>query len=530
MPIIPIDQLGRFGLVRDMKPHELPLNAWTDMQNMRARGRFMERFLGQTQVFGTPTVAPYSLLYAPAGTANRWVYAGLTKIYGVDDAASPVHTDLSRAGNYSASAEGNWTGGILGEVAILNNGADPPQFWLPVSAMGTDFADLTNWPASTTCNAMRVFKQYLVAIDVTKSGTRYPQMVKWSHPADPRTVPVSWDETDPIRDAGEYTLSESPGFALDCLPLRDLNIVYKEDCIWGMQYIGGVHIFRFFKIFDFGMRVRRAVTHVPPGRHMVFTGDDLIVHDGQTYQSLMTDRDRTQMNTLMNLVYQNRFFCCTNWRFNEAWFCFVSGTPASGFEFPNKAYVWNWQDNTLTLRDLPTISHAIDTPVVYTASGDTWASDNAPWSSDMTPWGDRGFTGAFRQLLLASPSNVKLYHADQGTTWNGTGYDSMLERVGMGIPLEVNAPPDITRSKVLKEVWPRLTGPTGQSINIYVGSQREVEAPVVWQGPFPFVIGSQKKINPLLSGKLFSIRYASTGTFTWQLHGHEFNVEPGGRY
>ena len=39
-------------------------------------------------------------------------------------------------------------------------------------------------------------QNYLIALDLTKSGTRYPHMVKWSAAADPGTVPASWDETD----------------------------------------------------------------------------------------------------------------------------------------------------------------------------------------------------------------------------------------------------------------------------------------------------------------------------------------------
>lgn len=529
MPIVPINQVGQVGLVRDLKPHELPLNAWSAMQNMRARGRFMESFLGQEQVLGTPSVAPYTVLYTPDGSTNLWVYAGLSAIYGTD---GTTHTNLSRTTPaYGATAEDNWTGGLLGDVAILNNGIDVPQFWLPKGAMDTDFADLTNWPASTTCKAMRSFKQYLIALDVTKSNVRYPHMIKWSHPADPRTVPASWNEADPTKDAGEYTLADTPGFVLDCLPLRDINVVYKEDSVWGMQWVGGIWIFRFYKIFDFGLRVRRALTTIPKGRHFFWTGDDLVVHDGQNDSSVLTNRDRTWLNNNTNLQYQNRFFCTTNWKYNEAWFCFVFGNPAGGYEFPNLAAVFNYEENTLTFRDLPSVSYIAECPIVTSASGDTWAGDSAAWSTDQTPWGDRSFSGAFKKLLLVSPSNVKLYAADRGTTWAGTTFSSSLERTGMGIPLKAGAPPDLTQTKILKEVWPRITGPSGSVVNIYITAQRYVDEPVVWTGPFPFVIGQQRKINPLRSGKMFGIRYeVPNGDFTWQLHGHEFNIEPGGNY
>ena len=64
----------------------------------------------------------------------------------------------------------------------------------------------------------------------------FTNMVKWSHQADPGTVPASWDETDPALDAGEKTLSDSPGDNITGMQLGEDFIVYKYETCHVMRY------------------------------------------------------------------------------------------------------------------------------------------------------------------------------------------------------------------------------------------------------------------------------------------------------
>jgi len=108
-------------------------------------------------------------------------------------------------GNYSATAAGGWNGGVLGGIAILNNGVDAPQFM--GTANDAKMAALTNWDRTKTCAVMRPFKRFLVALDTTESATRYPFRVRWSHPAEGGTVPTSWNDADATKDASYVDLS-----------------------------------------------------------------------------------------------------------------------------------------------------------------------------------------------------------------------------------------------------------------------------------------------------------------------------------
>lgn len=523
----PISALGQHGVVQDVLPHELPLNAWSGGRNVRFFDGFVEKFLGHTQVFGAPSVAPYFLLPAVSGTSFFWLYAGLTKVYVWNGSA---HTNITRQTgavdvDYAATADKNWTGCVLGGIPILNNGVDAPQMWNP-QTVATKLAALTNWPANTTCGAMRAFKQFLVALDVTKTGTRYPYMVKWSHPAAPGVVPSSWDETLATVDAGEWELKETKGYVLDCLRLKDTNVIYKEDSVHGMQFIGGTQIFRFFEMFpDFGAMSRRCAAVLTNGSHVVLTPDDIVVHNGQTAQSIIESRVRRELFKDINPDTTSRSFVVVTPR-KEVWFCYARRDAM----FPNRALVWNFVSNTFGFRDLPNVAH-IELGVNLSSAGtpDSWDADTAEWDADATAWNDATFTTAFRRALMAAPVDTQILLADNDASFNGTAMTSYVERTGLGLPLKKDAPPDFDTRKFLTRLWPRIEGTLGGQVNVYVGSQDKIGGPITWGSPQVYTIGTSDSVEPLVNARLHAIRYESTSNIEWRLHGHEVEIRAAGR-
>ena len=204
--IIRVPNCGAAGVIKDLSQHELPINAWTDAQNIRFLDGYVNQTYGYGEVYDSAAVIPHHVLPVVISGARYWIYASLAKIYCVTvTGGAAVHTNITRqtAGadvDYTATANG-WTSTVLGGVPILNPGntTDVPQFWDLNTA--NNCAALTNWPASTYCKSMRTYRNSLMALNVTKTTTNYPYMVKWSHPADPGGVPISWDETDPTMDA-----------------------------------------------------------------------------------------------------------------------------------------------------------------------------------------------------------------------------------------------------------------------------------------------------------------------------------------
>lgn len=512
-----IGPAGGLGLIQDERPFELAPAAWTDLRNMRFRNGAAERIAGYTAAYDPPQIAPYCLFYVP-GAQAFWLYAGLNKVYVTDGA---THADVTRAsgGDYSATADLNWTGGVLNGIAVLNNGVDPPQYWATAS-LATRLDVLANWPASTKCGALRTFGPFLVALDVTEVGTRYPQMVRWSHPADPGTVPISWDYADTALDAGRTVLAETKDACIDCATLRDVNIIYKEQTCYTMQYIGGTQIFRFPKLFDnVGAMSRRCAFEFFSGQHIVRTIDDVVVHDGQQARSLLTARMRRTLNNDTDPMKYRRTFLAANWPDDEILVCYV---PV-GNEFCSKALVWNFREDKISFRDLPNLAH-IESGTVDVTPHDptTWDAYVGKWDTSQRIWDLTNLDPTKRQLLSAAPLATKLYVMPTGLTADGAGYNAFLERQELSLP-DANGNPDRVTFKQIRAIRPYISGQRDQVVQVFVGAHEDINAPVQYKGPFAYVVGQTDWIDCTVYGRLAAVKFLSTAGFDWRLSGYDID-------
>ena len=525
MAMISINNPGEIGVIKERKPHELPMNAWTSATNMRFRAGFAEKSPGNSSLWGGATVAPYWLLNAVDAVSNLWLYAGLAKVYATDGS---THSDITRVsgGDYAATADLNWTGCVFNGIPIINNGVDVPQSWaLPIS-LATPLVALANWPSTVRAKALRAYKNYLVALDITKSSTRYPQLVKWSHPADPGVVPSSWDETDPTLDAGEFPLTSSPGAVVDCLSLRDTNIIYKDDSVHGMQFTGGPFVFRFYSIIgEMGILSRRCAVEFVDGRHAVFGNGDLFTHDGQNPTYLAPKRIKQHLFGEIDSTFYARSFTAHNAPRREVWFCY----PESGMAVPSKALVWSYDDNTFGFRDLNAahIASGLVNPLV---ASNAWSADSQAWDDDTTTWDGSSFEPTRRRLVEAAPTSLKLLFCDDTQQFDGVNMTSQLERTGLAVPARADKPPDMSGRKLIRSIWPRISGTPGGVVSVYVGSQEKIDGPVTYAAAKGYTIGSTEHLDFRVGGRLFAVKFESMDDIAWQLHGYELDVTRLGRF
>lgn len=521
--LFPVSLVGKHGVVYDIRPHELPKEAWSAGANMRFRNGFAEKFTGESQIWGAPSVAPYNIASAGTPTATFWMYMGLGKVFAYNFS---VHTDITKtATTYLATANENWTVTNFQGIPILNNSVDDPQVWSPVS-ISQLLVDLPNWPASTSCRSMRAFRQYLIALDVTKSSTQFPQMVKWSHPAAVGALPSSWDETDATKDAGEYELADSLGFIHDGLPLRDMFVIYKEDSVWGMQYVGGTKVMRFFKIFnDAGILAKRCVTEFINGQHFVVSQEDIFVHNGQTKRSIAEGRVLRWFLAQIDPDKYQRVFVQQVPGSNEVW---VFAPLGDGQDFCNTALVWNWLDGTISFRDLDDISGAGVGQV--TGVDATW-SDPSAWDTDVSGWDLRRSANAARRVMMCRPEvTAKILLADETAAFDAISMTSFIERSGIPVAWKAGEPPDLSSHKLLTGVWPRIEGTVDGVVKVYVGAQESPEAAISWQTPVNFTIGTSNFIPCRANGRLLAIKFESVTDIDWRLHGYELDVKKAGGF
>jgi hypothetical protein len=481
MTWIQVDGAGLIGGNRDLADHDLPPEAWTSLQNVRFVDDAAQKFKGYQESFGAVSEAPYFAMHTPTSTDLLWLYAGLDDVYGVQ---AGVHYNISKSANaYNATADDPWVGINFSGIPIINNPFDPPQMWTPVSSAQA-LVDLSNWPANTTCRSLRAFKQYLIALNVIEGANEYPYMVWWSHPADPGAVPSSWSYSDATVDAGRVDLAETPGFVMDSLPLGDVNIVYKEDSIWGMQHIGGQLIFRFYKISgQAGIMATRCAAQTPLG-HVVLTPDDLVIHDGSSVRTLFDKRYRNYFFNNLNESRSSRCVVAAHPLKNEVWIAY----PRVGQDLCTEAIVWNWEDNTIGERELPSIAHLSNG--LFDPSSDTlWDADSEAWDDDNENWNARQYGNVTPELVGASPlsGSEALYQFDNGEDDNGADMTFTLERTGLAIVGRDrfgNWKSDFNTRKLVRGIRPKVE--SAAPINIFVGGQELKDGSVTWSGPFAF--------------------------------------------
>lgn len=523
--IIPIRDVGKIGLVTDQPYEEIPLNAWTRGQNVRFRDGAVEKFSGHSEVYTGASIAPYWLLPVNTGATNFWLYGGQTAVGATDGA---THADISRAvgGAYGTSLDIGWTGTVIEGIPVINNGVDVPQMWNTPGLL-TKLTALTGWNAAWSARSMRSFKRYLMALDITKTGTRYPFMVKWSDSAPAGGVPLSWDETNPTLDAGEFDLPADGGYVIDALPIRDSLMLYKEYQSWLVQYVGGNDIFTFRKVFDsIGMLTRRSAIEFFNGQHLVFTGDDIVRHDSQQAQSLLDTKAKALISGIVDSTFYVRSYITLNYPKREVWVC----VPELGHSTPSLAIVWNWVENTIGVRQLPDaafIQHGIVNPI---SASELWSGAVGGWDTDTPAWGDKSFDPTKRSLLMAIPGQLKFMQGDTTDQFDGSNIDAFVERVGIGFPIEQDGPPDFETIKQLNGIWPRISGTAGAVITVYVGTQDTIDGPITWGPGRPFTIGQSVYVDCTVTARLHALRFESTGNVNWRLRNYDVDVVPVGKY
>lgn len=510
-----VKQVGGIGVNKDLSAHELPVSAWTDSRNIRFLDGMAKPFYGHGSVYGTPSETPQYVMPVTISGQRYWIYATATKTYCVTiSGGAAVETDLTHA-TPRTGVVNQWTGTLLSGIPILNSGdtSKIPMSWDLNTA--NNFVDLVNWPANTYCKSLRSFKNFLVALNVTKSGTNYPFMVKWGSPADPGALPSTWDESDTTADAGETDLGEGSDVIIDGLPLRDFFMIYRESSCWRMEYIGGPFVFRFSKVLGVAGAMNRNCIAECDGFHVVLTGSDVIVHDGMTSSSVLDKETRRHLFQNISAEYSHLCFVFKNPFFNEVFVCY----PSPGATVCDASLVWNYVDKTVSFRDMPSANHANYGPIDNGLVG-SWDADSDPWDSDLSLWDGPDIVPSVSRVLLAS-SQTKLYMLDSSSSFDGVLPTTYIERRG----LTLDAP---ERMKIVRGIRPRITGNVGDTVIVKVGVSDDPYASPEYVAVMTHTIGATVSNDCTVSGRYIAIRFEGGTAYQWRLDSYDIDYVDGG--
>lgn len=509
MPIIKVPDCS-LGFMPDTLPEELPLGAWSNVQNMRFRGGFAERFRGMANVFGTPGAPIYWVQPYSSIAIRYWIGAGLSKLYAYDGV---TQYDITPTPAQTGAVDDRYTGGVFNGVLIVNNSVDQPWQWGGNTA--SPAVTLTGWPSTWRAFSLRPFKNFLVAFGLRKGSAVYPHMVAWSNLAVPGSVPTTWAPA-PDNEAGDVDLAETDDLMVDALPMGDQMIVYKQRSTYTMQYQpGNSQIFSFQRIpGGAGLLARGCVVDTPIG-HVCLTPGDVVVHRGGPVASLADGVIRKWIFNSMNSLLAERSFVVANPQQSEVLICF----PSTDSEVCNKAAVYNWIAKTWGQRDLLNCTYAATGQVNASATVLNWEAFTDNWKAYPQSWDENEYAANEARVLFARTTNISAF--DIGSTDYGSMIPSLLERVGDSMG-------DADRVKLIKSVRARIGDTAGTTINIQFGGSMSPITPPSWNTAIPFVVGGKDKAYGFGSGRYSSVRFASTGYEPWRLRSYDLEVQPMG--
>lgn len=478
------------GVKLDLMPERLPPGAWTSAKNMHFPVGKAERRGGIFDQFDAPSQTPYWLHHYETPAKNFWVHATLTDVF-VDDGTT--RTEITPASDFTGTIDDRWTGGSIGGVLVMNNAVETPKYW--TGDTGTNLATLTGWDANWLCKSLRPWKFFLVAMNITKSGTNYRHMFKLSAASVPGSIPTSWDETDATTDAVERELAETSDRLVDGLPLGDSFIFYKERSMYAMTYIGGQEIVQTQRIpGELGMMARGCAAQIPMG-HVVMGTGDIFLFDGGAPRSISEDV-RERIYNEMDKDNFERSFVCVNPKREEVLFCY----PTRGQTACNKAAVWNWKTGKWGFDDLPSVTYGAHGLIDDPETIEPWSSATGTWAEQAGEWAGESLSLNETRLMLCRTSPaISAY--DYGGEDGGNAIEWHLERTGLGWSDDV---------KLFKDVYPVFDAPDGTEISVYLGAaMRPGEGPV-YQEPYTFTVGQDFRATLMCKGRSCAVKFAGS--------------------
>lgn len=501
------------GIVLDLPPEEVDPTSWTGGANVVFRDGITER-VGGYERFASPLASPNPLyaLNVIIGPDSYWLYMTVNKIFVTD---GTTHWNITPVAGLADSEAGDWSACILNGIPCMNNGSDPPLYWNLNTSLPC--VTLPGWPVGATCKALRATKYHLMALNINEGVTNYGSQVWWSNGAQAGALPTEWTPTA-ANDAGDVILGDTPGVIIDGLALRDVFMVYKETSTYIMQYVAGQYVFTARKLFlTTGIQALNCVVEAN-GMHWLFTGTDVVRHDGQNFVSVV---DQKVQKTLVQSIEPSKTkMCCVEGRIlnKQVWIAI----PEANQQWLTKAYVIDVTNGDVGVRDLPNVASLAHGIVAQVGGGNSWNADNNPWSSDVTFWDQQSYSPTQDSLLMIDNVNSHLFNIDTTGTNDGAPVAAYIERLGGPVG-------DFVSHKVMTAIVPRIEGEPGDVLTITLGGQPWFGQPITWGTPQEFVIGTDQIVTDIVEGRLLSVRIEGTTASVWRLYKYSIKYAEVGR-
>ncbi len=509
-----------YGVVRDLSSQISNGEVWSEAYGVRFRNLRTEPNESYQYRTPMPRYDPSRLWFRDFDGAFHWFYSSAS---GIGLNVGTADYDVTPVG-WTGVSIGRESWASLNSIPVYNHPERTPLYHGgdPNVAM----ADLPNWPAGWSCTAMRAYKFYLLAMDVTDPTDHYENQVRWSAAADPGNVPSEWTPSA-TNDARSLTLGDISGRIIDGMTLGDEFMVYKGSSTYAMRYIGGVWVMRQRTLFrELGILAKDCVAEWE-GKHFLVGEGDIVIHDGVTVASIADKQVRRAIFDDMDITtYGSRSFAYHDPNSNQ----FVFYWPGKdAVKFCNRRAVYTnsdkrWSVETVTPEE---VSHAKVGTYARTVGGNTWADPaGVKWSEDYGRWNDGLDQSTGDTVMLGFGNAVQLGEQVNSGGHNGVPIQSNLKLLHQDL-----GRPD--RAKLIDRVSLEGHASMPVDVRVRVGSSDHPAAPVIWgrtQTTQLGIGGALPSVQPLVKGRFVSLDLEVETSSSWHLDAVHVGYREQGRW
>lgn len=528
MAYIPLRNIGRGGLVPDMNPYDVDLTQFPSGNNVAFENGNIGKTLGYQDVGITIPNKPVAVSGFISGGYNSIIIGTANKIYNYNGAS--VSDVTGSSGTYTNTDR--WQVEQMGSGVIFNNGSDVPKYINKVNLQGgNNFSDLTNWPSNVVTQSVKPYKSFLILAGYNEGSNIYKTRVKWSDEFDPTGVPASYT-TSATNLSGFNELGGENGDLKDQLTLGNTNILYAENGVYAMDFIGAPLVFSFRELFSDQGIINRGACAAFAGKHLVVGTGDIYVHDGNSKKSIADLKVRNEFYKTLNDA--NSVFCFSDPRRSEVSICYAdkyaTKDPTDSKYSPNRCLVYNWTNESFTFKDIPNLRSLANADILRQGTstgtwGDTSSSfQSATWGDTTAWWSNSSLEDVAAEIgvFAVNHTESKLQRMTYSTGFNGSAFEAALET--SKIDLDSVLGTSNSTIKHIRGIMPQIKG--SGTIDISVGVSDTPSDAVSWGAEKTFNIDTDNKIDVRLSGRYLAFKFCSnSSTDVWSISGMDIDVQ-----
>ena len=376
--------------------------------------------------------------------------------------------------------------------------------------------------------------------DVNRVVRNLPGVIRTSDVAAPGSIPANWNPFKTgVNTADEFTLS-STGIVQDMVELQGIMYIYTNESIHSVQQTGNNALpFNIRPVaHGWGAQTIDAVQEFD-GKHIVIGTSDIFVFAGHpgSIQSIADMRVRRFFFQDLNPIYEQNLFTLLNRRRDEIWINYPGMDSTDGQ--CTRTLIWNYRNNTWTVRDQSNFWNGVMAPVQPDSTVDpneffpmfittqTVRPDPTPEDPDRT-------VGNTDSIFVADATGKYTDHGNNG-------YNSYVERKRLALAPEFTTEMLLSVSMLTEGI--AVSGGTNFAPTLevrVVGTNTPAEEADLTDvtntriRKNPFDIASDYKVDIREHGRLLNYRITDEITDStnrddeWLIAGLQFDIGTGG--